>query len=48
MLITCGAAQCLWHGTTHVGMGKAKSKDGATYIVARYTPQGNMAGEQPF
>ncbi|KAK5113036.1 hypothetical protein LTR85_011058 [Meristemomyces frigidus] len=40
--------QCLWHGTTHVGMGKAKAQNGSTYIVARYWPQGNMAGERPF
>lgn len=41
-------AQCLWHSTTHVGMGKAKSLDGRTYIVARYSPPGNIAGEKPF
>lgn len=41
-------AQCLWHSTTHVGMGKAKAQDGRTYIVARYSPRGNIAGEKPF
>lgn len=41
-------AQCLWHSTTHVGMNGATAKNGGTYIVARYTPQGNMAGEKPF
>jgi len=29
-------------------MGKATSSNGSTYVVARYTPQGNMAGEKPF
>jgi hypothetical protein len=47
-LTTCLSGQCLWHSTTHVGMGKATSKEGSTFIVARYTPQGNMAGEKPF
>jgi len=41
-------AQCLWKTTTEVGMGKATAEGGATYVVARYTPQGNMAGEKPF
>ena len=41
-------AQCMWHSTEKVGMGKARSKNGGTYVVARYTPQGNMGGEKPF
>ncbi|KAK5170293.1 uncharacterized protein LTR77_004880 [Saxophila tyrrhenica] len=40
--------QCLWHSTTHVGMGKAKSGSGKTYIVARYSPRGNIQGGKPF
>ncbi|KAK4502909.1 hypothetical protein PRZ48_006336 [Zasmidium cellare] len=32
--------QVMWSGSTHLGMGKAQSKAGGTYIVARYTPQG--------
>ena len=41
-------SQCVWHSTTHVGMGKAQAQNGATFIVARYTPQGNLQGEKPF
>ncbi|KAF2171889.1 hypothetical protein M409DRAFT_18120 [Zasmidium cellare ATCC 36951] len=40
--------QVMWSGSTHLGMGKAQSKAGGTYIVARYTPQGNMYGEKPY
>ncbi|CZT25652.1 uncharacterized protein RCC_11321 [Ramularia collo-cygni] len=42
------AAQCVWHSTTHLGMGKAKSKSGLTYVVARYTPPGNIVGQKPY
>ena len=48
VLLTSGIAQCLWKDTTHVGMGKATTKSGATYIVARYTPPGNMMGQKPY
>lgn len=41
-------AQCLWHSTERIGMAKAKSKDGKTFIVARYSPAGNVPGERPF
>jgi len=41
-------AQCCWSATTKVGMGKGTADGGATYIVARYTPPGNMAGQKPF
>lgn len=41
-------AQCLWHSTTDVGIGKAKSSSGATYIVGRYTPPGNVVGQKPY
>lgn len=41
-------AQCVWHNTTHLGMGKAKSKSGHTYIVGRYAPKGNVPGERPY
>lgn len=47
-LLTCSPAQCLWHGTKRVGMGKATAENGSTYIVARYSPPGNMQGEKPF
>lgn len=46
--LTIPPAQCVWRDTLHVGMGKAKSKDGKTYIVARYAPPGNVKGERPF
>jgi len=41
-------SQCVWHSTTHVGMGKARSENGSTFVVGRYTPQGNVVGEKPF
>ena len=47
-LLTHFPAQCLWHGSTHLGMGKARTKAGSTYIVARYTPQGNIIGDKPY
>ncbi|CAK3999489.1 Hypothetical predicted protein [Lecanosticta acicola] len=40
--------QCVWKDTTKVGIGKAKTKTGGTYIVARYTPPGNMMGDKPY
>ena len=27
-------SQCVWHSSTHLGMGKARSKSGHTYIVS--------------
>ncbi|KAH8313108.1 hypothetical protein KR067_000508, partial [Drosophila pandora] len=35
----------VWKSSTEMGHGQAKSKSGNTYVVARYTPPGNMAGE---
>lgn len=43
-----GFTQCVWAKTTHVGMAKAKSKEGVTYVVARYMPPGNVKGETPY
>jgi len=40
--------QAIWHATTHLGMGKARSKSGHTYIVGRYSPAGNVRGEKPY
>lgn len=41
--------QCMWHSTTHVGMGYARaSRGGPWYVVARYTPPGNIIGQKPF
>ena len=41
-------AQCMWHSTTHIGMGMATDSKGAVYIVGRYSPQGNIVGQKPF
>ena len=39
----CGHfTQVVWVGSTELGAGFAKSKSGATYVVARYSPAGNM------
>jgi uncharacterized protein YkwD len=40
--------QIVWGSTTHVGMGVATGPDGATYVVARYSPPGNMLGETAY
>lgn len=36
--------QVVWKGTTEVGVGKAKTKDGKILVVANYRPAGNMLG----
>jgi hypothetical protein len=36
--------KCIWPTTTKVGIAAAKTSNGATYIVARYTPPGNWYG----
>ncbi|KAK4950655.1 hypothetical protein LTR10_010648 [Elasticomyces elasticus] len=38
--------QCVWRGTTHVGMAKARARDGSAFVVARYWPPGNVVGEK--
>ncbi|KAK4967524.1 hypothetical protein LTR66_011948 [Elasticomyces elasticus] len=40
--------QCLWKDTTHVGMGVATDGKGATFIVGRFSPPGNMGGQRPY
>ena len=37
----------IWGTTTHVGMGLAVSSSGTTYVVARYSPPGNLVGKSP-
>jgi hypothetical protein len=37
----------IWSTTTHIGMAFAISSSGATYVVARYSPPGNILGESP-
>lgn len=34
--------QIVWSSTTNVGMGSASDSNGAVYVVARYSPPGNM------
>ncbi|KAF2168786.1 hypothetical protein M409DRAFT_36278, partial [Zasmidium cellare ATCC 36951] len=41
-------SQCVWYSTTHIGMGRAQAENGTTFIVARYSPAGNVKGEKPF
>ena len=36
--------QLVWKGTTHVGVGKAV-RGKTTFVVANYTPPGNVAGQ---
>lgn len=40
--------QMVWSGTTHVGFGVAKCRDGQTIIVANYDPPGNYLGIKPY
>ncbi|CAN8105207.1 unnamed protein product [Discula destructiva] len=39
--------QIIWRTTTHVGMATADDGQGGVYVVARYSPPGNMIGETP-
>lgn len=47
LLMTC-YKQCIWPTTTRVGIAAAKASNGATYIVARYTPPGNWWGQNAY
>ncbi|KAL3292250.1 plant PR-1 class of pathogen related protein [Colletotrichum asianum] len=40
--------QCVWKTTTKVGMATAQSASGKTYVVARYSPAGNIVGQKPY
>ncbi|KAK8044049.1 hypothetical protein PG993_004073 [Apiospora rasikravindrae] len=40
--------QCMWKSTTKLGMGSAKGSNGQTYVVGRYSPQGNIVGQKPY
>ena len=37
-----------WNSTTEVVMAMAVSDSGKTYVVARYSPQGNFVWEFPY
>jgi hypothetical protein len=39
--------QMVWRETREVGIGMAQSKHGL-YVVARYSPAGNIVGEKPY
>ena len=39
--------QMVWAGTTHMGCGRVE-KNGTTYVVANYTPPGNVLGRERF
>ena len=34
--------QVVWKASTELGVGRAESSDGCTYVVGRYRPAGNM------
>tara|TARA_B110000263_G_scaffold15668_1_gene12688 strand:- start:1916 stop:2173 length:258 start_codon:yes stop_codon:yes gene_type:complete len=40
--------QMIWSTTTEVGIAKARSTSGKEYVVARYSPPGNMGGQYPY
>ncbi|EDV91168.1 GH15654 [Drosophila grimshawi] len=37
--------QLIWMSSKWLGIGKAKSKSGAMYVVGRYSPAGNVEGQ---
>ena len=37
--------QVVWAESTHIGAGKAVSSSGAQFVVARYSPAGNVQGK---
>ena len=39
--------QVVWIGSREFGVGKAKSNNGAQYVVGRYFPAGNFVGQFP-
>ncbi|QIX00690.1 hypothetical protein AMS68_006207 [Peltaster fructicola] len=40
--------QCMWKSTVRMAVAKATASNGSTYIVGRYTPQGNWTGQRPY
>lgn len=40
--------QMIWSSTQHVGIATAISKSGTVYVVARYSPAGNILGVYPY
>jgi len=38
-------SQVVWNGSTEVGLGKSKTKDGGCIVVANYYPAGNIIGK---
>ena len=37
--------QVMWAGSLQIGVGKAVSKSGAQFVVARHSPAGNVRGQ---
>lgn len=40
--------QCLWKNTKKIGIAAVADGKGAWYVVARYSPPGNIVGQKPF
>ena len=40
--------QMVWNSTKQVGLGMAVAKNGRIYVVARYSPRGNVIGKYPY
>ena len=40
--------QCVWRATTAVGLGMANDANGGTYVVGRYSPEGNFDGQTAY
>lgn len=41
-------AQAMWKSSTKIGIAAASNGKGAYYVVARYSPPGNFAGQKPY
>jgi len=40
--------QMVWSGTTEVGYGMARGRNGMVIIVGNYSPRGNRSGQRPY
>ncbi|KAJ1325207.1 pathogenesis-related protein 1 [Microdochium nivale] len=40
--------QCMWKNTKKVGIAAVSDGKGAWYVVARYSPPGNIVGQKPY
>ena len=46
-MATAHFTQVVWIGTSNFGIAKATAASGKVYVVARYSPPGNVGGQYP-